>query len=269
MIREVVQINESKCDGCGLCVPACEEGAIRIVNGKAKLVSDRLCDGLGACLGHCPRGAITIERRAAEEFDEAAVHAAQAAAAPPSHQTLQTLASERPAATHLHGGGCPGSRLVRFQRDSEPAPATSPATPQRAELTHWPVQLRLLPPQAPVLRNARLLIAADCVPVAYASFQQEMLKDRAVLIGCPKFDDLAGYTEKLTAILALNDLEEVVVARMEVPCCLGITAAVEQARAQAGVDTPVREIVIGVDGTKRGERVLEPAAAPVQQNCNL
>jgi NAD-dependent dihydropyrimidine dehydrogenase PreA subunit len=284
MIREIVHIDESKCDGCGLCVPACHEGAIRIVDGKARIVADRLCDGMGACLGHCPRGAITIEKREAPEFDEAAVQQHLAARGRPALAVGQP-APERPRVHEENHGGGPGSRLRSFApRHSEPqapagagggaeqaqlpartmaqgggvqaggevARAGSDATP--SELAHWPVQLRLLPPVAPVLRGASLLIAADCVPVAYADFQSRMLRGRAVLIGCPKFDDLSSYVEKLTQIIAINGLHEILVARMEVPCCGGILGAVLEARRRAGVPVPVRDVVVGVQGEIRVAR---------------
>jgi ferredoxin len=242
MMREIVHIDEELCDGCGLCIPSCHEGALQLVSGKARLVSDRLCDGLGACLSHCPRGAIKIEHRAADGFDEAAV-AAHQKPAPTPHA----------AAHHAHGGGaCPGSRLAVFDRK----PDDAPGGPVASELTHWPVQLRLLPPNAPVLRGASLLIAADCVPVAYGDFQRRLLHGRAVLIGCPKFDDLPAYMEKLTEIMRVASPREVVVARMEVPCCAGIVAAVVEARRQAGTATPVTEVIIGTHGDLLSERTI-------------
>lgn len=251
MRREIVTIDESKCDGCGLCVPACHEGAIKIVGGKAKLIADRLCDGLGACLGHCPRGAIQIETRDADAFDEAAV---AAHVTPPSVLPQAPRATQpAPAAAGQHGG-CPGSRMMRFDRPA-PQPTSAPME-SASELTHWPVQLGLLPPTAPVLHGARLLVAADCVPVAYAGFHQKLLRGRTVMIGCPKFDDLKGYAAKLTEIIARNELEEIVVARMEVPCCTGIATAVQFAREQAAVDVPVREVVVGTRGDVVSEREI-------------
>jgi NAD-dependent dihydropyrimidine dehydrogenase PreA subunit len=265
MIREIVTIDESKCDGCGLCVPACEEGAIKIVNGKAKLVSDRLCDGLGACLGHCPRGAITVEKRPADAFDEAAVAAAQQQ----SRTSLPTTPQSAPqphAAPTAHGG-CPGSRLMQFgtQPEQNPATATSKTSSgdTTSELTHWPVQLGLLPAHAPILRNASVLIAADCVPVAMPDFHQNLLRGRKVVIGCPKFDDVAGYVEKLTAMLATQNLTEVVVARMEVPCCMGIAMAAVEAARRAAVDTPVREVVVSTQGKVISDRVVYGVAETV------
>ena len=254
MIREIVTIDEDLCDGCGECVPACHEGALRIVDGKARLVSDRLCDGLGACLGHCPQGAIKIEPRAADAFDEAAV-AAQTrqppapAAAGGCPGVFQPGAVSGPAP----GGGCPGSRLMEFggaQSGGEDVPVTG----QRSELTHWPVQLRLLPPQAPVLKGASLLLAADCVPVACADFHARLLRNRAVVIGCPKFDDLDGYVAKLTEMIQAGGLREIVVARMEVPCCAGIVYSAVEARRRAGVDVPITEVMVGTRGEILAER---------------
>lgn len=258
MIREIVTIDENLCDGCGECIPACHEGALQIVNGKAKLVSDRLCDGLGACLGHCPRGAIRIERRDADGFDEALVaarpHTPVAVAAP------QTAESHPPA--HAGHGGCPGSRFFNFEpKTRRPADEAAAQPAAASELTHWPVQLRLLSPQAPVLNGARLLVAADCVPVAFAGFHEKLLRGRAVVIGCPKFDDLELYVQRLAEMIRRNTLAEIVVARMEVPCCTGIVAAVLEARRVAGVDVPVREVVITAQGDIRCERELAAAVA--------
>jgi Pyruvate/2-oxoacid:ferredoxin oxidoreductase delta subunit len=262
MIREIVTIDEELCDGCSLCVPACHEGALRIVNGKARLLSDRYCDGLGACLGHCPRGAIKIERRNADAFDETAVAARfEVVSVSPSGDGCP---GSRPAAfpeVAPLACGCPGSRLMTF---GERAPAIEDATTdsastcprQRSELTHWPVQLRLLPPNAPILRGARLVVAADCVPVAYPDFHARLLRGRAVVIGCPKFDDLEGYVEKLTEMIRANGLREIVVARMEVPCCTGIVYAVQEARRRANVEIQITEVVIGTRGDVLVERDL-------------
>ncbi len=297
MIRDIVLIDEEKCDGCGLCVPACHEGAIQIINGKAKVLADNLCDGMGACLGHCPRGAIVIEKREAPDFDEVAVKQHLGAL---TKQRLATFGKQAVAAVHQakfgagasEHSGCPGSRMQTFARaphselgpqgraESNPQPQASgeaearPSaaagralpgsnTPPPSELTHWPVQLRLLPPNAPILRGASLLIAADCVPVAYPDFHKQMLRGRAVLIGCPKFDDLQAYVEKLQVIFSANDLSEVLVARMEVPCCSGILAAVLEARRRSGVATPVRDVVVGVQGEIRLDREV-----PVEQSAS-
>jgi len=233
MQREVVTIDEELCDGCGLCVPACAEGALRIIDGKARLVADRLCDGMGACLGHCPRGAIRIERREAEEFDEAAV--AAAAHAPQTRAVEPAIA--RAAA-------------------SRPEKAAAPSA-----LTHWPVQLRLVPPTAPMLRGARLLVAADCVPFAYAGFHADLLAGRAVVVGCPKLDDRQEQIERLSAIIAQNDLAEITVAHMQVPCCTGILHAVLEARQRAGSSVPVISVVIGIHGDILERREVVAAGA--------
>ena len=266
MIREIVTINEELCDGCGLCIPACHEGALRLVNGKAKLVSDQVCNGLGACLGDCPRGAIKIERREAEPFEDTAL-AAHAQNRAPQHSsgTCPRTPPNVPPDSELLECGCPGSRLMTFGGPDRAGRAASsdrwaPAAGQRSELTHWPVQLRLLPPRAPVLREASLLVAADCVPVAYPDFQAKLLRGRAVVIGCPKFDDLAGYVDKLTEMIRANALRQIVAARMEVPCCAGLGRAVREARQRAGVNVPVTELIIGTRGEILAERQLPQVA---------
>jgi ferredoxin len=274
MIREIVTIDEDLCDGCGLCVPSCEEGALRIVNGKAKLVSDRLCDGLGACLGHCPRGAIRIQRREAESFDEEAVakhlkgtDAARTDSAPSAR--LRVLSGDDGRCGSPASGGCPGNRFARFDRrggssTEDLAAASAKAAPATSELQHWPVQLRLLSPEAPVLQNANLLIAADCVPVAYGAFHAELLRDNAVVIACPKLDDPRGYVEKLAAMVHRNDLNRITVARMEVPCCAGILRMVLAARELAQSDVPVHEVLISIRGEVLARRSI-PAGCGVEQ----
>jgi NAD-dependent dihydropyrimidine dehydrogenase PreA subunit len=248
MLRDIVIIDEERCDGCGLCVPACHEGALRIVNGKARLVADRLCDGLGACLGHCPRGAIRIEQRPAEAFDEAAVAAARTACpASPGPKSPRVPAPDHSA------GGCPGTRMAQFAR---PTQAGCAPRETGSELTHWPVQLRLLPPTAPVLRGARLLIAADCVPVAYADFHRELLHGRAIAIACPKLDDSRGYVEKLAAMLINGEPESVTIAHMEVPCCSGILRMVLEAAHRANYSGPLEDVVISTDGRVLARRML-------------
>jgi len=269
MLRDVVIINEELCDGCGLCVPSCAEGALRIVNGKARLVADRLCDGMGACLGHCPRGAIRIERRDAEEFDEAAVGAASHAPQSRPAEAAQAREAACPS-THGHAGGCPGARLSIWGgvpgNGNGPAARTS-ASPrpnsgeQTSALTHWPVQLRLVPPTAAMLRGARLLVAADCVPFAYAGFHADLLAGRAVVVGCPKLDDRAEQIERLSAIIGQNELEDVTVAHMQVPCCTGILHAVLEARRRAGSSVPVISVVIGVHGDILERREVVAAGA--------
>ena len=257
MLREIVIIDEDLCDGCGECIPACAEGALRIVDGKARLAADRLCDGMGACLGHCPQGAIRIEHREAEGFDEAAVQqhlrsdgVATRSAEPAACPSGQLMAFG--GNSGKNGGGCPGARFAQFSGKegvSGAAPAGDGArVGQPSALTHWPVQLRLLPPTASVLRNARLLVAADCVPVACADFHSSMLRDHAVVIACPKLDDTSGYVEKLEMMIRENDLREIDVVRMEVPCCAGILQAVLEAHRRAGSEVPVSDSVVSIRG---------------------
>lgn len=260
MIREIVFIDEDKCDGCGLCVPACEEGAIRIISGKARLISDRLCDGLGACLGHCPRGAIRIEKREAAEFDEHAVHAHVQA----RHGSVVDPAD--PAVSQP--GGCPSQQFARL---GQPAPrpscpasgmadateSFSPPNPEhRSELTQWPVQLKLLPPRAPVFQDADLLLAADCVPFALADFHSRLLRGCAVAIACPKLDDTSTYLPKLTEILTANRVKSITVVHMEVPCCTGILRLAVQARAASGTDVPIEDVVVSVRGDVLRRRMM-------------
>ncbi|MBN1514239.1 MAG: 4Fe-4S binding protein [Phycisphaerae bacterium] len=248
MIREIVHIDEDLCDGCGLCVPSCAEGAIRVINGKARLVSDRMCDGMGACLGHCPKGAIRIERREADAFDESAV------AAPAGHAT---------AAAPAPAGGCPSARFVRLGAVAETGCDGTPVGESDAPsmLRQWPVQLRLLPASAPVLRGAHLLLAADCAAFAMGGFHGRLLKGRVLAIACPKLDDLTGYVEKLTEMLRLNRPASVTVARMEVPCCGGLLMMALEARRRSGVDVPVHDLVISTRGDVLGSREVPMESA--------
>lgn len=268
VLREIVIIDPDLCDGCEQCIPSCHEGAIQIVEGKAHLVDDRFCDGLGDCLGHCPRDAIRIEKRDVAEFDERAAMAhlrnmeasgprpgpAEPASCPAARLTT-FAASGSPV------GGCPSARFAQLGKrdrrgdDEQPARA-GPDGSTPSELSHWPIQLRLLPPSAPVLRGARLLVCADCVPFAYADFHSRMLRGRAVVIACPKLDDTSGYVEKLAEIMRLNEPEEIRVARMEVPCCSGILMSVLEARRQAGAHTPVTDTVFSVKGDLLYERTV-------------
>jgi Fe-S-cluster-containing hydrogenase component 2 len=236
VLRKVVHIDEQKCNGCGLCVPACAEGAIRIINGKARLIDDKFCDGLGACLGECPQGAITIEEREAAEFDEQAV-------TEHLHEAVR-----RETQQEAPFSGCPGSALRSFNREAPAAPGARPAGPSR--LGHWPIQWRLVPPQAPFLQQADLLICADCVPFAFADFHQDFLPDKALVIGCPKLDDVHAFQQRLTQIFAQADINSITILYMEVPCCYGLVHAVKQALADSGKHIPLKEQVIGVKGDK-------------------
>lgn len=238
MRRKIVVIDEEKCNGCGLCVPECHEGAIQIIDGKARLIADKLCDGLGDCLGHCPEGALTVQERDADAFDMEAVK--------------QHLAQVRTEERLSHQAGCPGSRLMSFQRHDKPASSSS-VQPARSELAQWPVQLALVPSSAPYLQGADLLIAADCVPFAYPDFHRKLLRGKVVVIACPKLDRTEPYIEKLTSIIKDNDLNSVTVAHMEVPCCFGLLQIVKTAMADSGrIDIPVYQVNIGVRGDIKG-----------------
>lgn len=250
-VREMVNIDEEKCDGCGLCVPSCAEGAIQIIDGKAKLVADNLCDGLGACLGDCPQGAITIEKREAAEFDEDAVA-----------ERLKEIGREpephHPAPASMPAGGCPSAQVQSFagcpsaqvKAVAPPTAGSTDAAGQRpSELRQWPVQLHLVPPTAPFLCGADLLLAADCVPFAYADFHKDMLKDKALLIACPKLDDGQAYIEKLASMFSTSGIRSLSVAIMEVPCCSGLVSIVRQALAQSGADLSVEIVTVGIDGS--------------------
>jgi NAD-dependent dihydropyrimidine dehydrogenase PreA subunit len=251
MKRVIVEIDEARCDGCGECVPSCAEGAIRVVNGKARLVSDALCDGLGACLGDCPQGALRVVEREAVPFDEAAV-ARHLAGERPAHPMIPPVpaAPRRPLAVvqppaEAPGGGCPGSRGV------ERVPlrvAPEAGGPEPSQLSHWPVQIALVNPRAPWLAGADLLLAADCVPFAYAGFHRDLLAGRKVLVGCPKLDDLQGYVEKLAALFREARPRSLTVAKMEVPCCGGIAWAAREAVRLAGVPLAVSEVTVGIAG---------------------
>lgn len=244
VLRSIVRIDEEKCNACGLCIIACAEGALRIVDGKAKLVSDKYCDGLGACLGECPEGAITIEEREAHEFDEEAVE--------------HHLKAEQPvpAVHHAHPThqSCPSAKVMHFERDV--AEKETVNTPEKREsmLSQWPVQLTLLPPNASFFEDADLLIAADCVPFAYANFHNDFLKGRTLVVGCPKLDNATFYKEKLTDIFKRSNIRSVTVVNMEVPCCFGLHRLVKEALDSSGKVIPLRQEIIGIKGDKNPPR---------------
>ena len=230
LLRKIVSIDEEKCDGCGLCIPACAEGALQIIDGKARLISDKYCDGLGACLGECPQGAITIEEREVNEFDEEAVK--------------RHLKEAKQAADELPCG-CSSAAVTQLERHEE----TEAATRQQSMLGHWPVQLTLVPPRASFLQGADVVLAADCVPFAYAGFHREFLKDYALLVACPKLDDFEAHQKKLTDILSNSDIRSLTVVHMEVPCCSGLVHLAKQAIGSSGKDIPLREVIVGIRGT--------------------
>lgn len=248
IFRKIIEIDEELCNGCGQCIPSCAEGALAIVDGKAKVVKDMFCDGLGACLGECPTGALKIIEREAEEFDEAAAmeHVAAMNGAPeaPRHGGCPGSAVAdftKPA------GGCPGAGLASFAAAKGSAPRQDDAPPA-SSLGHWPVQIRLIPPHAPFLNGADLVIAADCAPVALPDFHSRFVRGNVVMIGCPKFDD-AGYAERFAEILETADVRSVTVVRMEVPCCQGLPAAVREGIRLAESNVLYREVVIGRQGS--------------------
>ncbi len=243
-IRNIIRIDESKCNGCGDCVPSCHEGALAIVNGKAKLVSETYCDGLGACLGNCPQGAITIEERDADSFDEAATlrHIAQL--------KIEMMKNSAPV-----GGGCPGSAARALPMATPAKSSHASAEPGISELRTWPVQLKLVAPNAPFLVGADLLVCADCVPFAVPDFHSRFLAGKVVLVGCPKLDDLNLYHQKLMAMFEQCQPKSLTVLKMEVPCCTGIAQAALHARATANPQLPVEVYTIGIQGEVRAEKI--------------
>lgn len=252
-VRKIIQIDEEKCNGCGLCIPNCAEGALQIVNGKVKLVKDIYCDGLGACLGHCPQDALTIIEREADEFDMEAVNEMmkeENGNKDGSHENAQggcPGSAVKQFTGHIApSGGCPGSRMRQFNQNK--TEETKEKVEVSSKLRQWPVQLALVPPNAPYFKQADLLITADCVPFAYGNYHNDFLKDKAVVVGCPKLDDVESYTKKLEQIIKNNDLESITVLRMEVPCCSGIAFAAKTARDNSGINIPIKVVTIGIEG---------------------
>ena len=226
MVRRIIKINEEKCSGCGICAEACHEGAIGMVNGKAALLREDYCDGLGDCLPACPTGAITFEEREASAYDEAAV-----------------LEAKQKKAEQKLPCGCPGTQSRVISHESSGATAV----PVSSQLSQWPVQIKLVPVNAPYFNGANLLIAADCTAYAYGNFHNEFIRNHITLIGCPKLDD-GDYTEKLTQIIAGNDIKSVTIIRMEVPCCGGLENAAKRALQASGKFIPWRVVTVSTDG---------------------
>ncbi len=248
--RKIVRIDEEKCNGCGLCIPNCAEGALQIVNGKAKLMSDKFCDGLGACLGHCPQDAIIIIEREAEDFDEKAVEVYHH-----KKHEIQTDSEPQPPPQPVFTG-CPSSRAMHF-KIPESRIETDPGSPQVSMLSQWPIQLKLVPINAPYFQNADFLVVADCVPFAYPNFHRDFLKGKIVVVGCPKLDDIRYYKEKLTEIFKTNSIKSVTVPYMEVPCCFGLVKATEDAIAASGKKISFKKIKIGIRGEIKNEEPVE------------
>jgi len=274
--RKIIKIDDAKCNGCGLCIPNCPEGAIQIIDGKARLISDLFCDGLGACIGHCPQGAITIEERDAEEYDERKVmenivkqgenvirahlehlkehnqqgYLKEAMDFLKEKNILVSLHEGEKHSGHAHGAsGCLGSKIMDFKKEATPRKG-KPSFKPESELKTWPVQIMLIPPFAPYLNNADLLIAADCVPFAYADFHQDLLKDKILLVGCPKLDDTQIYQEKINQILKQNTVKSMTYAHMEVPCCFGLVGIIKEAISRSGKNVPFKEVIISIKGKR-------------------
>ena len=242
MKRKIITIDENLCNGCGQCVVACAEGAIELVDGKAKLVKEQFCDGFGDCVGECPQDALFIEELESDPFDPEATkhHLFQTKGA--QAVTRMEEASARHTATT---GGCPGSKFAQFD---SPAPDASQLGQVPSQLTHWPIQMTLVSPEMPVLKNADLLLAADCTAFAYGDFHRKLLAGKVLIIGCPKLDDTDPYLAKLTQIIKSNDLKSLTVAHMEVPCCHGLVRLAQEALKQAGSDLELQTVTVGIDG---------------------
>ncbi len=275
--RKIIAIDEEKCNGCGLCIPNCPEGALRIIDGKVRLIGDLFCDGLGACIGHCPEGAIRIEEREAEPYDEKKAmenivrqgentvlahldHLRDHGEAGYLKQALDFL-QERGIDIGRHKQAkrdlkpcapsqCPGSMAVSFDHHPSASddPDSVPEPKNVSELRQWPVQLALVPPFAPYLNGAHLLIAADCVPFAYPDFHADFLKGKVLLIACPKLDDTEFYMEKLTEIFKINEIKSITCVHMEVPCCFGLKHLISGALAKAGKEVSVENVVVSIKG---------------------
>jgi ferredoxin len=266
--RKIIKIDENKCTGCKLCIPNCPEGALQIIDGKARLISDLFCDGLGACIGHCPEGAITIEEREAEKYDERKVMANIVKQGPnviKAHlehlkghgesgllkEALDFLKEKKISIPDMHEGhahaGCPGARVMDLRKEASKG---KPAAQVRldSELRQWPIQLMLVPPFAPYLDNSDLLIAADCVPFSYPNFHSDLLKGKTLLVGCPKLDNLEFYRGKLEQVFKNNNIKSVTYAHMEVPCCFGLSSVIEMAIAACKKKIIFNDVTVGING---------------------
>ena len=267
VMRKIIEIDEDLCTGCGECVPNCAEGALQIVDGKARMIADKYCDGLGACLGHCPTDALKIIEREADDFDEAAVEELLASQKKMQAEVVEPamgcgcasshMESFTPAAMTPPAGGCPSAGLQSFAATT-PCQAANVPTGQTAiagsALSHWPIQIRLVPPTAPFLKNADLLVAADCTAASFAGFHQDLLAGKVMMMGCPKFDDAESYVQKFAEVLKTANLNSLTIAIMEVPCCGSMRGIVKEAMKRSGVTVKSEEVVISTRGevVKRG-----------------
>ena len=252
MVRKIIHIDEEKCNGCGLCARACHEGAIDIIDGKAKLMREHFCDGFGDCLPNCPTGAITFEEREAPAYDAEAVKESQRKKAEEKAMSVHEQKMMAQMAQHAAGHGCPGSRFMALKRSGENteeqiSPAAATGVRPVSRLAQWPCQIKLLPTKAPFYDGAKLLIAADCTAYAYANMHEDFMNGKITLIGCPKLDDV-DYSEKLTEIISANDIRGVTIVRMEVPCCGGLQRAAETALRNSGKFIPWQVVTISRDG---------------------
>jgi len=240
VLRKIIEIDEERCDGCGECVPGCAEGALQIVDGKARVIEDKYCDGLGACIGECPNDALRIVERETAEFDEEAVEKYLA-------EKERKTSEQEP----LMPCGCPSAHIQSFMPASSCQEANAPSFIEGGEssaLSHWPVQIRLVPANAPFLKGADLLVVADCVPIAYPAFNRDFLKGKTVMVGCPKFDDIEEYISKFADIFKIAGIKSVTTVIMEVPCCSGLPTIVKKGMDAAGAAIPMEEVVISARG---------------------
>ncbi len=254
VVRKIIEIDDDLCDGCGNCVPSCAEGALQIIDGKAKVIADIYCDGLGACLGDCPTGALSIVEREADEFDEEAVE-----------ELLTKQKTAEPETIPMVSGGCPSARMQTFDSSaSQPASASAAETTatgaeMESALSHWPVQIMLVPPTAPFLKGADLLVLADCVPVAFPTVHRDFIQGKSVLLGCPKLDNAQFYIEKFAQICKQSGVKSITSVVMEVPCCSGLPMIVKKGMELSGVEIPMEEVVISTRGKILERRQVKAA----------
>ena len=266
--REIIRIDEEKCNGCGLCIPNCPEGALQMIDGKVRLISDLFCDGLGACIGHCPQDAISIEKREAVVYDEKKVmenivkqgknvieahlgHLKDHGQEEYLKQAIGFLKEKKIEVPDMAAhSGCPGLKVMDFGKKKKSAAGGSKASKGISQLGQWPIQIMLVSPHAPYFKDADLLIAADCVPFAYADFHDDLLAGKVLLVGCPKLDDAEFYKNKLAQILKNNNIKSITCAHMEVPCCFGLVSIVKSAISESGKNIPLKDLNISIKGEK-------------------